>query len=361
MSLGIKFNEKDRFGLTYPATSAITHLSRNGRHVSAFTRALAAATSFQQKDGVRRYTATYDQIQRDFHVSRPTISAAIKMLDELEIARKEFRDATGTTYKYVGQAPNKHATPIPHCLYGADITYLEKNTGEHKTRKLTKTEVRILAEMIAKGKKKDRTCESTIAELARFSGCSKRSVFKALDVFFAARIVSLPEEDKNAGKYRRHLFHLDSALYKFQEAKNKYLESKTKRAAKQLSPEQKRVEASNAMSDRAHHYAVLREKAQQRAEKYIRIAERDPRYQKANEEMRKITGKSLAEAMEARIHNPELYQALLAKKKRLQNERCAALRALHIKEEWLHPQYECEKCSDTGFLPNGKACDCYRC
>ena len=30
-----------------------------------------------------------------------------------------------------------------------------------------------------------------------------------------------------------------------------------------------------------------------------------------------------------------------------------------LEEEDLRPQYSCKKCSDTGYLPNGKPCDCY--
>ena len=28
-------------------------------------------------------------------------------------------------------------------------------------------------------------------------------------------------------------------------------------------------------------------------------------------------------------------------------------------EEDLKPKYSCNKCNDTGYLPNGKMCDCY--
>jgi len=50
---------------------------------------------------------------------------------------------------------------------------------------------------------------------------------------------------------------------------------------------------------------------------------------------------------------------LLEEKKRLWEKRKAILAEMGIREEELLPQYTCKKCNDTGFLPNGKSCDCY--
>lgn len=42
-----------------------------------------------------------------------------------------------------------------------------------------------------------------------------------------------------------------------------------------------------------------------------------------------------------------------------QVRRCNALEAVGLIYEDLRPHYHCTKCSDTGFLPDGRACDCY--
>lgn len=48
-------------------------------------------------------------------------------------------------------------------------------------------------------------------------------------------------------------------------------------------------------------------------------------------------------------------KALLNERDRLEK----ALAVIGLTESDLRPRYRCRKCSDTGFLPNGKPCDCY--
>ena len=56
---------------------------------------------------------------------------------------------------------------------------------------------------------------------------------------------------------------------------------------------------------------------------------------------------------------PQDLPALTQKMNAYRAQRRQALLRLGIREEDLSPRYECSKCSDTGFLPNGKVCDCY--
>ena len=48
-------------------------------------------------------------------------------------------------------------------------------------------------------------------------------------------------------------------------------------------------------------------------------------------------------------------KALLNERERLEK----ALAVIGLTESDLQPRYRCRKCSDTGFLPDGRACDCY--
>ena len=50
---------------------------------------------------------------------------------------------------------------------------------------------------------------------------------------------------------------------------------------------------------------------------------------------------------------------LIAEEKALIARRRQLLKDMGLTEAHLIPQYTCKKCSDTGFLPDGKACDCY--
>ncbi len=115
------------------------------------------------------------------------------------------------------------------------------------------------------------------------------------------------------------------------------------------------VEAVNAKSDRERYYSLLREKAQAKADKYLAKANADGRFKQISTALSKMEI-SLAKA---EVFKPETLPALQREKLDLLENRKAVLRELGIDERSLVPQYACKKCSDTGFLPDGKACDCY--
>ena len=62
----------------------------------------------------------------------------------------------------------------------------------------------------------------------------------------------------------------------------------------------------------------------------------------------------------AEVFEPQNLPALQDKKKALLQERKDILSGLEISEQDLLPQFACKRCSDTGFLPSGTACNCYK-
>ena len=116
------------------------------------------------------------------------------------------------------------------------------------------------------------------------------------------------------------------------------------------------IEAVNAKADRERYYAQLREKAQIRADKFIAKANKNTRYKEISSQLSTM---EIALA-KAEVFEPKTLPALTEKKAALLRERRSILDVLQIQEEDLLPQYACEKCSDTGFLPSGVACNCYK-
>ena len=116
------------------------------------------------------------------------------------------------------------------------------------------------------------------------------------------------------------------------------------------------VEAVNAKSDRERYYSLLREKAQMRADKFMEKAKKDARFSSITKELSSLE----IELAKAEFFAPERLPALEEKKKSLFKERKGVLEGLGILEEDLTVKCTCKKCSDTGFLPSGKACDCYK-
>ena len=116
------------------------------------------------------------------------------------------------------------------------------------------------------------------------------------------------------------------------------------------------IEAANAKSDRERYYSLLREKAQSRAEKFLAKANANARFKQITSELSKMEI-SLAKA---EVFEPQNLPALQDKKKALLQERRNILAGLEIQEQDLLPQFACKNCSDTGFLPSGVACNCYK-
>ncbi|MBQ8309262.1 MAG: DnaD domain protein [Clostridia bacterium] len=116
------------------------------------------------------------------------------------------------------------------------------------------------------------------------------------------------------------------------------------------------VDAANAKAERERYYALLREKAQTRADKYLAKANGNARFKEISVELSKM---EIALA-KAEVFEPKNLPALTEKKQSLLTERKGILLALGIDENDLTPRFSCGKCSDTGFLPSGAACGCYK-
>lgn len=103
------------------------------------------------------------------------------------------------------------------------------------------------------------------------------------------------------------------------------------------------------------YYFNLREKAQDRAEHYRKIAEADNEFS-TNEEALRSTEIQLAKAEALGGNTEDLSNKLIS----LRKIRSNALKRLNLTEAMLVPQYRCNICKDTGFDHNGNVCECYK-
>ena len=116
------------------------------------------------------------------------------------------------------------------------------------------------------------------------------------------------------------------------------------------------VDAANAKAERERYYALLREKAQSVADKFLAKANENARFKEIAKELSKM---EIALA-KAEVFEPAKLPTLKAEKKALLTERKQILANLGIEEKQLVPQFSCSRCLDTGFLPDGTACNCYK-
>lgn len=131
---------------------------------------------------------------------------------------------------------------------------------------------------------------------------------------------------------------------------------KTQPVAAQKTYENPNVQAINEKTDRERYYFTLREKARRAAEKYQDQANKNPLFK---ENAQKLARMEISLA-KAEISDPQKLPELQKEKLRLLQEKNDLLKDMGITEEMLRPKFCCEKCSDTGFLKSGAACDCYK-
>lgn len=114
--------------------------------------------------------------------------------------------------------------------------------------------------------------------------------------------------------------------------------------------------AADLRSERESYYAKLQQRALTQAEKVRRRLESDEQYARAEAAIRKG---EIALA-KAEVYEPHNLPALQVSLQQARKERAEAMLRLQISESDLLPRYTCAKCSDTGFLSDGKPCDCYK-
>ncbi len=116
-----------------------------------------------------------------------------------------------------------------------------------------------------------------------------------------------------------------------------------------------RQDPTEARAARERFYCIRRQRAEDAAEKVCGAARKDEEFREAERELRSA-GSAIGRAEAKGEDTAALRERLHAAETR----RARAMLRLHLTEEDLLPRYACKKCSDTGFLPDGRACDCYR-
>ncbi len=113
--------------------------------------------------------------------------------------------------------------------------------------------------------------------------------------------------------------------------------------------------AADARSERERYYSALREKALRRAERARAAAQADEAFRNAES----VIKRGEIELARAEVFSPAALDEVRARLDQATHDRAEAMKRLRITERDLTPVFRCEKCSDSGFLPDGRACDCY--
>ena len=110
------------------------------------------------------------------------------------------------------------------------------------------------------------------------------------------------------------------------------------------------------MAERERWYASRKNQAEAVAERFEKRALQNAEYKKITADL----SQAEREAAKAEAFNLGTLPTLLHNIEHLREKRISILNSMGIRESDLIPQYHCKKCSDSGFMPDGRACDCYK-
>ena len=124
------------------------------------------------------------------------------------------------------------------------------------------------------------------------------------------------------------------------------------------------TEAADAKSNRDSWYARRRQQAISNAERVKKKLLEDYPWYADYEQGARVAELALAKAEVAHEKNPTIETAKAVEEAQkevahFQEQKESVLELAGLTKEDLEPKYDCEKCSDTGFLPSGLPCDCY--
>ena len=116
------------------------------------------------------------------------------------------------------------------------------------------------------------------------------------------------------------------------------------------------IAAANAKSARDKWYADKRAKAEAAADSYRAIVNGSERFKQIERALRNLN----LELAKAELYEPHRLTGLQEAMADYLEERQELLAHLGVQEWQLEPQYDCEKCNDSGYQADGRACDCYK-
>ncbi len=308
------------------------------------TAVLGIIYTFDKPEGDKCCRLSYEQVEKEIGITKPTIAKAFACLKSNNKIKTVNRDKDGTSYKFIGDIYEKKYDIVPQYLYTAEI-YIE---GKYRT--LTNSEIRVLAHMMtaSMNPKSHGCCRGSARQFAVVLGLSEKTIRIAIRALMKAGLIYRPSEDKGVNKHKLSVYHVNKSLFDYK----KYLKIAKKKEEK-LSAE---VQAANARAERERFYAQRQEEQRRRLDRYINKANENQGFRLANARLNRLE----FEIAQAETYNPLLLPAIQAEQALMRSKRAESLQQLHMTESDLELKYFCKKCKDTGFMPDGKGCDCYK-
>ena len=321
--------------------------SKNGhKPTSIETVVKGVAYSFGRGDNVARFG--YSTFKEKLNVSRSSAARKVALMKNDPLFKVTRKGGACTEYEYTG---DKDACGHIRSEYFFFTTKFKIYGTE---RVLTNAEIDVLSLIYTHTLSKQGYYEGSMRAISETINISEKTVLRSIFALFNADLISRPVRGVNGREMSRFCANL-KLLRKTKRAEQK----KAKAAIVQEKPLPKAILDVNAQTDFKAYYERLRERAQLLALHNEEKANKIPRFVDVSKRLRII---EIETARAERENDLQRGQALRDEKTRLNAARAAILSKIGLTVDELEAKhfYKCKKCFDTGHVPGGAQCDCWK-
>lgn len=323
--------------------------SKNGhKPTSKETLVKGVAYSFGRGDNVARFG--YSTFKEKLNVSRSSAARKVALMKNDPLFRVTRKGGSCTEYEYTGE---KDACGHIRSEY---FFFTTKFKIYGVDRLLTCAEIDVLSLIYTHTLSKQGYYEGSLRAISEILNVAEKTVIRSIFVLFNADLIFRPIKGAN-----RHAMSRFCANLKLLRKTKRKEEKKAKALSSpaQEKPLPMAIIDANARAEIKAYYDRARERAQLLALHNEEKANKIPRFVDVSKRLRMI---ELETARAERQNDLQRRQALRDEKTRLNAEMAVILSKIGLTVDELKEEhfYKCKKCSDTGHMPNGAQCDCWK-
>lgn len=294
--------------------------------------------SFTSKDAQGNETAlecTYKEINEIMGIPEPSICRAVREYKRQKLVRKN--GASAYVFEHDKVQGRKWSCPLEVMYREFDMTDDDGNTFK---KKLTPATVLVYAYVYTKKTGVDAPNKEIADEL----GLHPDTVADALTYLRWAKLIYYPKANVGVNGYKKNRIRLNTRW--------KWFKQEKEYRGRLRAPE---TPEETDITTRELYYSRLQTKAQKKAEKAKNKALKNIDYNAIIAEISRVR------TLGFRACTPQQQQAFETQINALYAERDGILKNIGLSAEQLAPDYyaKCTCCNDTGYKPDGTACDCY--
>lgn len=321
--------------------------SKNGhKPTSKETLVKGVAYSFGRGDNVARFG--YSTFKEKLNVSRSSAARKVAIMKNDPLFKVTRKGGACTEYEYTGDKDacghirsEYYFFTTKFKIYGVD-------------RFLTNAEIDVLSLIYTHTLSKQEYYEGSLRAISETLNVAEKTVMRAIFALFNADLISRPVKGVNGREMSRFCANL-KLLRKTKRAELK----KAKAETVQEKPLPKAILDANARSEIKAYYDKSRERAQLLALHNEEKAKKIPQFRDVSTRLRMIEIECARAELEG---DQKRVQALFEEKERLNAQSAAILSKIGLTLDELEAKHfsKCKKCFDTGFMPGGVQCDCWK-